>query len=531
VTRPGRQALWGIALLTAFALLYAAWPSWDWYFDGLVFAGAVERVAGGAAFGSLFHPHHLFYCPIAWLAYRVTLAAGLVVRAWFVQQMLAVACAVATLALFRRLARRTGVPPPLVHAGTVLLGTGYIFWHFASQGDTTMPATLLQVILMERLAAYADRPRPRAAAILGLLLAAGFLVHQSAAVFVPAAAWILLRTGEVRARLRRAILCLGTAGAGVAGGYLAACVWGLGLRTPSGILAWLHGYVGVDPLTGYAQHYGRWAPESLVLSARACVEAFVGPAADGSPGRLVVAGLGLAALAVVAALGLRARWSAFPPARRAFLQGLGIALAAHVIFFTWWSVGHTRYWTSVLPGWILLLELGLSGPGKGRFGPPRAAAIAWTAAIVVALAVAAGPFRREISPSCNRYLPVAERLAAATTPDSLVIISGVGEYNALKAYVSYVARRYLMVLDWRFADRAVPPATAVARLRAYLVLASRERPVYVLSEALAPSLDGHFAGALGVTPALRRALFAPFRLRAVADLEPGLVLLRLEPRR
>ncbi|MEK7476362.1 MAG: glycosyltransferase family 39 protein [Candidatus Coatesbacteria bacterium] len=530
MNRSGVRPIWLTALLAAFALLYAAWPSWDWYFDGLVFAGAVEGVGPGHGFGMLFHPHHLFYCPIAWVAYRATLAAGLVVRAWFVQQMLSVVCAVATLALFSRLARRTGIPAPLGLAGTVLLGVCYIFWHFASQGDTTMPSTLLQILIMERLAAYADRPRPGAAAALGLLLAAGFLVHQSAAVFVPAAVWVLLRTGEARARLRGAILCLGAAGAGVAGGYLAAGVWGLGMRHPAEMLAWLHGYVGVDPLTGYAQHYSRWALESFPISARALCEAFVGPAADGRPGRLVVAGLAIAVLGAVALRGLHARWAALPPARRAFLQGLGIALAAHAVFFTWWSVGHTRYWTSVLPGWILLFELGLTGL-PGRQGPRRAAMLAWSVAGAVALAVAAGPARREISPSCNRFLPIADRLMTATTPDSLVIISGVGEYNALKAYVSYVARRYLMVLDWRFSDRTVPPAAAVVRLRTYLVLASRERPVYVLSEALAPSLDEHFAEALGVTPDLRRALFAPFRLRPAADLEPGLVLLRLEPRR
>jgi len=531
MTRAGGRPLWGAALLAAFALVYAAWPSWDWYFDGLVFAGAVEHATGRGDAGLLFHPHHLLYCPIAWLAYRATLATGLVVRAWFVQQMLSVACAVATLAVFRRLARRVGVSPTLADAGTVTLGACYIFWHFASQGDTTMPSTLLQVIVMNRLAAVAERPRPREAVILGLLLAFAFLVHQSAAVFVPAAAWILLRSGAARARLRNTVLCLGIAGAGVVGGYVGACVWGLGLRDPAAMLAWLHGYVGTDPLTGYAQHYGRWAPESVLVSGRAFCEAFVGPAADGSPGRLVAAGFGLAALALTAGGGLRARWAKLAPARRTFLQGLALALGTHAVFFTWWSVGHTRYWTSVLPGWILLLELGIAGR-QGRGTPIlRPAAVAWGLAGIVVVAVVAGPLRREVQPSYNRFITVAERISASTRSDSLVIVSGFGEYNSLKAYVSYVSRRYLMVLDWRFADRSVPVATTVARLRTYLVLASRERPVYVLSEALDPSLDEHFAKALGVTPELRRAVFAPFRLRPAADLAPGLVLLRLEPRR
>lgn len=525
---PNRLTPWAVAALAGFALVYAAYPSWDYYFDGLVFAGAVESVAAGSPAARLFHPHHLLYCPVAFLGYKALVLGGLRIRAWLFLQLMSAACGVATLWVFRRLARRLGAPPLMADAGLVALGASYIFWNFSTQGDTTLPTTLALLLLLSVLSGIAEQrggPTPAMAVRLGSLLGAAALLHESAVIFAPAALWVLARTGARRDRYRLGAALLGAAGCVIGAGYLAAMRFGLGLTHPSEMIGWARGYFGAEALTGYAPHYGRWAPANWLGSVKSFGEAFVGPAADGSPWRpraaAAVAGLGVALAA------WRLVIARPPRPRRAVLEGLGVWLATNVIFFSWWMPGHTRFWALALPAWILLLVLGLAEVAKRPVHRARATVLAWAAAVTIVLLVGLGPFSRETAPSANRWLPITDRLVRSTEPDSVVIISGIGAYTSLKVYIPYFATRYMLVLDWRFADPAVPPATAIARLRTYLAALKRDRAVYLLSEVLDPSLDAPFAENHGVTPAMRRGLFAPFHPRPVAVLDPGLTLLRL----
>jgi len=526
--RPNRLTPWAVAAFAGFALVYAAYPSFDYYFDGLVFAGAIESVAAGSPAARLFHPHHLLYCPAALLGYKALVLGGLRIRAWLFLQLMSAACGVGTLFVFRRLARRMGAPSPIADAGMVALGACYVFWDFSTQGDTTIPTTLALLMLLSVLANTAERrggPTPGSAAWLGGLLGAAALLHESAVIFAPTAIWVLGRTGSRRDRYRLPAALLGTAGLVIGTGYLAACRFGLGLTHPVDMLVWARGYFGAEALTGYAPHYGRWAPGNLLDSVKAFGEAFVGPAADANPWRprtaAAVAGLGI----MLAGWRLTRDRHAAP--RRAVLEGIALWLATNAIFFTWWMPGHTRFWALALPVWMLILLLGLAAVAKVPAARARATVLAWAVAATVVLLVGVGPFARETRPSANRWLPITDRLVKATAPDSLVIISGIGAYTSLKVYIPYFATRYMLVLDWRFADAAVPPAAAIDRLRTYLAALKRDRAVYVLSEVLDPSLDAPFADNHGVTPAMRRGLFESFHPRPGAVLEPGLTLLRL----
>lgn len=525
---PASPTPWAIAALAGFGLIYAGFPSWDYYFDGLVFAGAVESVAAGAPPARLFHPHHLLYCPIAWAGYEALGWTGLRIRAWLFLQLSSAACGVATLWMFRRLARRLGAPPLLADAAMTALGASYIFWHFSTQGDTTIPLTLALLGVLGVLAHEAERPggpTSRGAGRLGGLIGAAALLHEAAILIIPAALWVLARATVRRAWARLAGVLLGTAGAVMAAGYLAACRWGVGLRRPEEMLAWVRGYFGAEPLTGYAPHYGRWAAGNLLATFTSFGEAFVGPAADGASIRPLTASLLAALGAAWAARGLATARHA--PARRAVLEGLAVWLATHLVFFTWWMPGHTRFWALALPGWLLLLCLGLCSRLPSPKALQRAVQGAWIGVAVLILLVGWGPFRREIRPAANRWLPIAERLAAATPPESVVLISGIGEFTSLKVYLPYFSSRYMMVLDWRFPDATVPAGTAVDRLHNDLAALCLERDVYVVSEALASGLDVPFERNHGVTPAMRRRLFASFRLHRIAELEPGLFLLKL----
>jgi hypothetical protein len=226
------------------------------------------------------------------------------------------------------------------------------------------------------------------------------------------------------------------------------------------------------------------------------------------------------------------------PGRCRLIQVLLIWLAIHAVFFTWWKPGHTRFWLLALPGWTLLLQLGIAArwrrglakPTVGQRGQlrwPRAAIASFAFAAAVAVIVWSGSFRRETDPACNRFLPLAQSLADHTAENGTVIISGIGPYTALKAYVPYFSRRNMLILDWQFADKSVPPARALDILRAKIDRLKAGGPVYLLSEVLDPELDGHFERTHGVSGGARRKFFAGFKPRPAVTVGPGMLLFAL----
>jgi len=514
------------ALIAAFALVCLGFPSYDWYFDGLTFAMAAEGVAGGGNPAWLFHPHHLLYTPVAFVAYRLAGALGLSVRAWLVMQWLSTACAVGGLWLFHRLLVRLAVPAPARLAGLVLVGASYGWWRHATQGDTTLPEAALLLALLSA----AVRPATPAV-LLGLLQAAAVLVHESAVIFLPAAVWAIWRLRPRAARARNLATFLGVTAGVTAAAYLAVAVFVLRVPGLRGLAGWLSGYFGPDPRTGYAVYYAGWAPANLVASARAWAEGFTGgwPGPAGPAEWAWRAGAAACAIAILALAvrGIR-RGLAGPPGRgaRVAVEVLLVWLGAHALFFTWWKPGHTRFWVLALPGWALLAALGASPAKPAARRGSAGDRLAWIPALGLTALVAVGPFRRESNPACNPLIPVAEAVAAATPADATIVISGVGEWNALKAYLPYVARRRMLVLDWQFADKTVPPPRALVALKLRLRLLAGTGTLFWLSEAADPGLDEHFMTRHGIAGADLRAWVAARRPRLVATLAPELELWR-----
>jgi hypothetical protein len=327
---------------------------------------------------------------------------------------------------------------------------------------------------------------------------------------------------------------LGVAAGVTAAAYLAAGVYILRVPVPAGLLKWMAGYFGADPRTGYVASYGAWAPANIPASARGWLESLVGtwpgPAGPLAWGWCAGAAACAAAILVLAALGARSGLTAGAgsPARirhraRA-VEVVLVWLGTHAAFFTWWMPGHARFWVLALPGWILLALLGADARWNRHGRLPR---LLWLPAAGLVLLVGLGPFRHDADPACNRFLPVAETLAARTPPDATIVISGVGEWTSLKAYIPYVAVRRMFILDWQFADPAVPPARALAALASRIEAIGAAGKLYWLSEAADPALDAHFLLQHRIRGADLRALFAARRPRKVADLAPGLALYRL----
>ncbi len=423
-------------ILACFGLVYLGFPSYDYYFDGLTFAMAAEGVADGGDPAWLLHPHHLLYGPGAYVLYRAAHALGLTVRAWFLMQVAAAVFAVAALAAFHELARKLGLRAGAAAAATVLLGATYNFWHFASQGETTMPATLCLLALMteafvvvahtaSKAAPGSGEARPLRAAgalYLGLLQGGAILIHQTAAVFLPAGIYAVSRgsrrKGRTAAALGRAatLIYAGCAVAVALAAYASAAVFILHVRSPGEAVNWMLGYLSADPRTGYRIAYESSSPIAFLIAAKAWIVSLIGywPHALAPWGLLwfpaagfLAAGVLLgAARACLAAIRGHSREDKGCGEGRSVIA-LVVFVAAHALFFTWWKPGHARFWLLAQPAWIALAALGAAkGLKVGRRRIPGSNLL-WALAALAVIVTGTGAFRREISPDCNPCLAIA----------------------------------------------------------------------------------------------------------------------------
>ena len=494
--------------ILAFAVIFISYPTYDYFFDDLTFAMAIEGVAAGGNPAWLLHPHHLLFSPLIYFLYTLAQAAGIHVRSLLVMQVFTSLVAAAGLWFFAGILDKLRFDRNASLAGMVLLGSLYNYWHLGTMGDNLVPACVTGIALMWFLT---RNPRPgnigRYAIAAGLIMSFGILMHQTAAVFFPAAVFIIWRKCRPAHRTTACAVFFLTAAAVTAFFYLAAGIFVAGLRTPSEFLGWILGYFGKDPRTGYMVSYSSLQISNITAAGEAWFQSLFGywPFPEGAAKLAWLTG---ALLSVALFLWCITR-AVLAKTHRAgpesiFLKGVLVWIVAHALFFLWWSPGLSRFWILSLPGWCLLTMVGARVITRHRI---LLGAFAWFLVVLVEAVVFSAAALHEMRPSSNRFLPMARQLAEETPDDATIVISGVGKFTALKAYVPYFARRRMLILDWQFADKSVPAEEASAALLERIAALRKRGPVYLLSEAVAPDLDRHFREIHGVSLGkLRKAL-------------------------
>src|SRR5579862_4400003 len=113
-----------LALSLAFALLYFALPTRQYYWDGIAFAITIEKARGLA---DLFSPHHLLYNHIGYIEYRLSHAA---IRVLYLLQRTNCLAGGVFLWLLYRLLRSLGLPAENGAAWVAVAGVSATFWKF-----------------------------------------------------------------------------------------------------------------------------------------------------------------------------------------------------------------------------------------------------------------------------------------------------------------------------------------------------------------------------------------------------------------
>src|SRR5215217_9490685 len=184
-------------LFVATAIIYLSFPTRVYYWDGIVFAQAIEDASSLDI--SLVHPNHLIYNFVGYIFYKFLRAFGFELRAvtalQIMNSLLSAACAGVLFAILRNTLRSLYLSVCL----TLLFAFSATWWRFSTDANAYIPSVLF-VSLSFYLVLPDRKARP-------LLLGATFFIsmafHQLAVLMLPVLALgVYLQNGPLTFKRR-----------------------------------------------------------------------------------------------------------------------------------------------------------------------------------------------------------------------------------------------------------------------------------------------------------------------------------------
>ncbi len=351
-----------LPFLAGLAGVYLCFLTASHYWDGVLFSLYIEKVAEGALpAASLFHPNHLLYSGLGYLAYELLHFLGLPLRSLTALQIVNVAASVACSAILFRLCTRLFRSSELAVSCTLLFALGATWWKFSTDADSYIIAVLFSVAAV----AWVLTKQPRLIPA-GICLTLAMLFHQLAIFgYIPILVAIWLEGVTPQHRLRRAAGLVFPTAACVAIAYLLAYSSTHGGPSTQSFFGWMTS-VSRDTKTTHS------LAQFLLSNASSYSKLFGG----GKLGLIrdfrsapVVLALLFAVVCVVAA--------ALAAFRRNPSSGVGTSridrrvyvvlwswTAVYVLFLSWFEPGNAFYKLFVWPPIVLLIGSYFNGRGR-----------------------------------------------------------------------------------------------------------------------------------------------------------------------
>jgi hypothetical protein len=225
-------------LVTAILVLYLAYLTHTYYWDGVLFSIYIEDAAHATApVSSLIHPNHLLYNVLGFAVYRAASGVGVHARAITLLQIMDALASIAAAWLLYRFAEGLTGSKNVAILCCLLFATGATWWKFSTDADAYTVAVLCEIAACYF--ALCNSPRW---ALAGAFHIGGMLVHELAIfVYFPVLAAIWIR--ERRRAVRIGILYLLTTGGGIAAAYMVSYSL-VDHHTYPNIVRWMTSYSG-----------------------------------------------------------------------------------------------------------------------------------------------------------------------------------------------------------------------------------------------------------------------------------------------
>jgi hypothetical protein len=374
-------------LCTAIALIYLAFPTRVYYWDGIAFAQAIEDARGLHA--SLVHPNHLIYNFAGYLFYKLLRSLGSDLRAvtalQILNSLLSAACAGVLFLILRETLRSLYLSACLA----LLFAFAATWWKFSTDANAYIPSVLF--LLLSFYLVLPDRKsRP-------LLVAVTFFIsmafHQLAVIMFPVLALgVYLQDGPL-SLTRRALNAI----------YFSVVAFVLIVSTYASLFYLATGTFNVTRLLHWTASYSPDAEtkfhlwSNLQYSLRGQVRLFFGGRFNLLKGLMnpFVVVLLICLVSVVLLLLYyavknigrtlslrRLRERRLEPRQKTVLLLALLWAVVYLVFLYFWLPQNTFYRPFYLPALIILIGLGLSAV-KTTSAKPRALAL-FVAAVALA---------------------------------------------------------------------------------------------------------------------------------------------------
>jgi len=386
MTLTHRPAAIPLLLSLGLLALYLAFPTKAYYWDGIVFAQAIEDAPTTNV--SLAHPNHLIYNFAGYFFYRLVRVFDADVRALTALQILNSIFSAASAAVLFLILRDTLRSIYYSVCLTLLFALSATWWRFSTDANAYIPSVFF--LLVSFYLVLPDRkPRPL---LLALTFFGAMCFHELAVAAFPVfALGLYLQDGalSIKRRFGNALVFAVTAFVLIVATYALVFYAATGSMDVTRLLRWTASY-SPDADTRFAL----WS--NLMYSLRGEVRLFLGGRISllrGLMNPVVVLLLGLFAIAVsllVAAFGwnlstLKRRWRGIRtlPRQKAVLLLALVWAVVYLVFLFFWLPQNTFYRLFYLPALIIILGVALSSFPQVGYRRSHA-----TALFVIALGLA-----------------------------------------------------------------------------------------------------------------------------------------------
>lgn len=494
------------AASVALAALWLCLPDQTLVFDGVMFAGYVERGVEEWR-RELFNTRHLLYAPFFQILRDGIMLTGAKVGAYRLFQVVNALLGVAGLWLFADLLRRLTRDAAVGALGALVLAATWTYGTRATEGQVYMFLSTGCLATVWAAVRHLETPSRRNAVLLAVVFATSTLFHAATFFLLPAVLLALRpsRRGDAAAALAVfAALLLAP--------YVA--LFGGGGLKP--FLARATDYHGVGETSFLAGLIARfWNPGGVTPGARLLLcwrESGLAwaPLPDGAAAALGLASWATAFGAVAGA------WRGLDAFRRSAALVLAAAWTGFLVINAFWRGG---LFFQPVPTACVIALLAVAGAPRLAALPERSRRGLLGTLAFVALCLGASNVKHGLLPQSkaenNRGMAAARYIGAHTVPSSWILISGLGLANA-KVYIPNIAVRSREVLEYYF-DR-LPKDRALAALSAFIELqTSNGVPLYMLSDLIEDAaVHADMLRLWGVSLGEVQAAFGPGRVILLA---------------
>ena len=186
---------WSLTLFLVFFVIYTKFMSYDFNFDGIVFADVIEHPSAEG----LFHGNHLLFNYVHYKLYFLLQKLGIVCRGIFFLSVMDAFWGALGIALFYLLLRRyfTGL---LALCGSLLLGCSFSYWYYSVEAQVYQIANIPMIISLGLLLALTRKENTTNGKfiVLGLIHASGVLFHIINVLLWPVINAVIYRTQNDR---------------------------------------------------------------------------------------------------------------------------------------------------------------------------------------------------------------------------------------------------------------------------------------------------------------------------------------------